>query len=163
MQHDRKFDDGLRGQKDPWRREWQPTPVFLPGKSHWQGSLTGYSPWGHKAAAAKSLQSCPTLCGPRDGSPPDSTIPRILQARTLELPFPSLTHESEKWKWSLSVVSDSQRPHGLQPTRLLCSWDFPGKRTGVGCHCLLQRGHKEMETIEHECKRAELVNVMQGN
>ena len=29
------------------------------------------------------------------------------------------------------------RPHGLQPTRLLCPWDFPGKSTGVGCHCLL--------------------------
>ena len=29
-------------------------------------------------------------------------------------------------------------PHGLQPTRLLCPWDFPGKNTGVGCHCLLQ-------------------------
>ena len=36
------------------------------------------------AAAAKSLQSCPTLCDPRDGSPPGSTVPGILQARTLE-------------------------------------------------------------------------------
>ena len=36
------------------------------------------------AAAAKSLQSCPTLCDPLDGSPPDSPIPGILQARTLE-------------------------------------------------------------------------------
>ena len=53
------------------------------------------------------------------------------------LPFPSPMHESEKWKWSRSVVSDSDRPHGMQPTRLLCPWDFPGKRTGVGCHCLL--------------------------
>ena len=34
-------------------------------------------------------------------------------------------------------MSDSSRPHGLQPTRLLCPWDFPGKSTGVGCHCLL--------------------------
>ena len=46
-------------------------------------------------------------------------------------------HESEKWKWSRSVVSDSLQPHGLQPTRLLRPWDFPGKSTGVGCHCLL--------------------------
>jgi len=53
------------------------------------------------------------------------------------LPFPSPVHESEKCKWSRSVVSDSSRPHGLQPTRLLHSWDFPGKSTGVGCHCLL--------------------------
>ena len=34
--------------KIPWRRKWQPTPVFLPGKSHGQRSLVGYSPWGHK-------------------------------------------------------------------------------------------------------------------
>ena len=42
---------------------------------------------GHRlaaAAAAESLQSCPTLCDPRDGSPPGSPIPGILQARTLE-------------------------------------------------------------------------------
>ena len=36
------------------------------------------------------------------------------------------------------VVSNSLRPHGLQPARLLCPWDFPGKNTGVGCHSLLQ-------------------------
>ena len=54
------------------------------------------------------------------------------------LPFPSLMHENEKWKWSCSVVSNSLRPHGLQPTRLLHPWDFPVKNTGVGCHSLLQ-------------------------
>ena len=45
-------DPGLNiflGQEDiPWRRKWQPTPVFLPGQSHGQRSLAGYSPWGHK-------------------------------------------------------------------------------------------------------------------
>ena len=35
-------------------------------------------------------------------------------------------------------MSNSLRPHGLQPSRLLCPWDFPGKSTGVGCHCLLR-------------------------
>ena len=53
------------------------------------------------------------------------------------LPFPSPMRESEKWKWSHSVESDPQQPHGLQPSRLLCPWDFPGRSTGVGCHCLL--------------------------
>ena len=36
------------GQEDPWRREWQLTPVFLPGESHGQRSLVGYNPWGYK-------------------------------------------------------------------------------------------------------------------
>ena len=54
------------------------------------------------------------------------------------LPFPSPMQESEKSKWSRSAVSDSSRRHGLQPTRLLHQWDFPGKSTGVGCHGLLR-------------------------
>ena len=127
------------------------------------------------------------LCDPIDGSPPGSSDPGILQARTLErvaisfsnawkwkvkvkslsrvwhfttpstavyqappslgfsrqehwsgLPFPPPMHESVKWKGSLSVLSDSLQPHGLQPTRLLCPWDLPGKSTGVGCHRLLR-------------------------
>ena len=38
----------IQGQKDPWRREWQPTPVFLPGEFHGQRSLVGHHPWSHK-------------------------------------------------------------------------------------------------------------------
>ena len=86
------------------------------------------------AAAVKSLQLCPTLCDPTDAEscPWDS-----LGKNTSGLPFPSPVHKSEKWKWSHSVLSNSSRPHGLQPARLLRPWDFPGKSTGVGCHCLL--------------------------
>ena len=40
------FDPGVR--EIPWRRAWQPTPVFLPGESHGQRNLAGYSPWGRK-------------------------------------------------------------------------------------------------------------------
>ena len=43
---DRGFDPWVR--KIPWRRKWQPTPVFLPGKFHGQKSLAGYSTWDHK-------------------------------------------------------------------------------------------------------------------
>ena len=39
---------------------------------------------------------------------------------------------------SCSLMSDFLQPHGLQPTRLLCLWDFPGKNTGVACHSFLQ-------------------------
>ena len=63
------------------------------------------------AAAAKSLQSCPTLCDLIDGSPPGSPVPESLgfsrQEHWSGLPFPSPMHESEKWKWSCSVVSNS--------------------------------------------------------
>ena len=47
-------------------------------------------------------------------------------------------HESEKWNGSHSVLSDSSWLHGLKPTRLFHPWDFPGKSTGVRCHCPLQ-------------------------
>ena len=53
------------------------------------------------------------------------------------LPFPFPVHEREKWKWSHLVMSDSLWPHGLQSTRLLRPWDFPGKSTGVGCHWIV--------------------------
>ena len=47
--------------KIPWRRAWQPTPVFLPGESHGQRSLAGYSPWGRKESdATEQLTLRPT-------------------------------------------------------------------------------------------------------
>ena len=61
----------------------------------------------HATATAKSLQWCPTLCDPIDGSPPGHQVPGILQARTLEwVAISSSVLESEKWKWSRSVVSN---------------------------------------------------------
>jgi len=57
------------------------------------------------AAAAMSLQSCPTLCDPRDGSPPGSPVPGILQARTLECVAISF---SNAWKWKVKVKSLSR-------------------------------------------------------
>ena len=54
------------------------------------------------AAAAKSLQSCPTLCNPIDGSPPGSPIPGILQARILEWVAVSFSYA---WKWKVKVKS----------------------------------------------------------
>ena len=57
------------------------------------------------AAAAESLQSCPTLCDPIDGSPPGSPVPGILQARTLEWVAISF---SNAWKWQVKVKSLSR-------------------------------------------------------
>ena len=89
---------------------------------------------------AKSLQSCPTLCDPRDSSPPGSPIPGILQARTLEWVAISF---SNAWKWKVKVKSLSRlwllvtpwtAAYQVPPSR-----DFLGKSTGVACHCLLRR------------------------
>ena len=55
-----------------------------PGNSHDLIFLYNHHSKSAAAAAAKSFQSCPTLCDPRDGSPPGSAVPGILQARTLE-------------------------------------------------------------------------------
>ena len=88
-------------------------------------------------AAAKSLQSCPTLCDPIDGSPPGSPVPGILQERTLEWVAISFSN-ARKWKVKVRLlsVSNSSQPHGLQPIRFLRPWDFPGKSAGVGCQHL---------------------------
>ena len=80
------------------------------------------------------------------------------------LPFPFPMHESEKWKWSCSVMFDSSWPPGLQPTRLLHPWDFPGKSTGVGCHCLLCNGillnHKKDQILSSVTTRIDLGVIM---
>ena len=60
--------------------------------------------YAYAATAAKSLQSCPILCNPRDGSPPGSPVPGILQARTLEWVAISF---SNAWKWKVKVKSFS--------------------------------------------------------
>ena len=75
-----------------WRREWQTTSVFLP----WEP---------HAAATSKSLQSCPTLGDPINGSLPGSAVPGILQARTLECVAISF---SNAWKWKVKVKSLSR-------------------------------------------------------
>ena len=67
-----------------------------PGVGDGQGSLACCSP------AAKSLQSCPTLCDPIDGSPPGFLVPGILQAKTLEWVAISF---SSAWKWKVKVKS----------------------------------------------------------
>ena len=48
--------------KIPWRKAWQPTPVFLPDKSHEQRSLEGYSPWDHKELDQLSMHTCWASC-----------------------------------------------------------------------------------------------------
>ena len=71
--------------------------------------------WFLLTAAASNL-SCVWLCDSIDGSPPDSPVPGILQARTLEWVAISFSNAwKEKWKWSCLVVSDSSDPMDYSP------------------------------------------------
>ena len=90
----------------PWCTAWDMVAETCSGPWFYTNSTTKLL--GHlsmslnlsAAAAAKSLQLCPTLCNPRDGSPPGSPIPGILQARTLEWVAISF---SNAWKWKVKV------------------------------------------------------------
>ena len=75
----------------------------------WKGRLSTRLPY---SAAAKSLQSCPTLCNPIDGSPPASSIPGILQAKTLEWVAISF---SNAWKWKVKMKSLSRGRRFMTP------------------------------------------------
>ena len=105
----------------------------------WMLAILIYVQWC-KAAAAKSLQSCPTLCDPKDGSPTGSPFPGTLQARTLEWAAISF---SSAWKWKVKSESEVTQscPTLSDPTD--CS--LPGSTVrGIfqqeywsGVHCLL--------------------------
>ena len=69
--------------EEPLPQSWHLLAITSQGGWEGAGALQGLFYKG-TTAAAKSLQSCPTLCDPIDGSPPGSPVPGILQARTLE-------------------------------------------------------------------------------
>ena len=110
----------------------------------WFDSWVGKIPWRRDRLLLLLLlsRSCRVwLCATPEmeahQAPPSLGLSR--QEHWSGLPCPSPMHESEKWKRSPSVVPDSSRHHGLQPTRLLRPWGSPGKSTGVGCHRPLRR------------------------
>ena len=87
-------------------------------------------------AAAKLLQSWPTLCDPIDGNPPGSPIPGILQARTLE--WVSISFSSA-WKWKVKVKSLSRDWPSATPWTAAfqaLSMEFSRQEYWSGCHCL---------------------------
>ena len=99
---------GQEGETCTWAGTWAPWGrhfCLFPGGT----TLESWLPWVMRSrplsfvlAAAKSLQSCATLCDPIDGSPPGSPVPGILQARTLEWVAISF---SNAWKWKVKVKS----------------------------------------------------------
>ena len=90
------------------------------------------------AAAAAKLLSCPSLCDPKDGSQPGSSVFGILQARILEwIKFLSPMHACMLSCFSRVQLCKTESSVGQKPNRLLHPQDSPGKNTGVAFHCLL--------------------------
>ena len=107
--------------EDPQEREWLPTPVFLPGESHGQRSLVGYSPWSHKELDTTEQL---TLCHFRDGErglQRFSSQPKVIKAVSLILRF-VLFWERERESvcvcvcvcWGHGMVWIKQRLHSLK-------------------------------------------------
>ena len=87
-------------------RIWESCRSQEPSSCSYYKNTTGLGAGSNEAAAAsKSLQLCPTLCDPIDGSPPGSPVPGILQARTLEWVAIAF---SNAWKWKVKVKSLSR-------------------------------------------------------
>ena len=136
----------------PWTAAYQaPASVGFSRQEYWSAGAIAFSV---SAAAAKSLQSCPTLCDPMVGSPPGSAVPGILQARTLEwvAKCRKVKSESEVAQSCLTLRDsmDCSLPgssvHGIFQARVL-EWGakslpqykmrFPGGASGkeLACRC----------------------------
>ena len=119
------------------------------GKFHAKmGSIKDRNGMDLTAAAAKTLQSCPTLCDPIDSSPPGSPVPGILQARALEWVAISF---SNAWKWKVKIESEVAQSCSTLSDLMDCS--LPGSSAhGIfqarvlewGANCLL----RSKDTIE---------------
>ena len=114
------------------------TLLFATGKAIYNVS----GPTGHSLTFTGQFPSAYSSTSPIVGATLVGSL-TVLE-RMIKPPLPDSSSPStsavvwSKSKWSCSVVSDSLRPHGLQPPRLLCLWIFPGKSTGVGCRFLLR-------------------------
>ena len=116
--------------------------MFLPGESHGQRSLEGYSQWGHKGRCDKPF-SVHTCLFYRRGNR-GAGVMKVSFLKTAELvswlhcrprsPRGSILSTCTRVQ-SRSTLCD---PVDYSPHRRLCPWDFPGKNTGMGCHFLLQ-------------------------
>ena len=98
----------FHSERRPW---WRSTTKSHPGERPGVGRGGLWNGMEARQQTAKSLQSCPTLCDPIDGSPPGSPVPGILQARTLEWVAISF---SNAWRWKVKVKS-------LSPIQLLAT------------------------------------------
>ena len=119
--------------EDPWRRKWQSHPVFLPGESHGQRSLVGYSPWGcrvrHSLATKEQEQEnregWSSLLGKDTVASWSTCLMKLKLTLDLSFSFVKFSQFSSV-QFSRSVVSNSLWPHESQHARPPCPSPSPG-------------------------------------
>ena len=118
------FDPWVR--KNPWRRQWHPTPVLLPGKFHGQRSLVGYSPWGRKESDMTErlhfhfTQSCSLRVQQHYCCSVTKSCPTLCDSVNCSIPgFPVLHHHLEFAQIHVHWVSDAVVEENAPKTLLL--------------------------------------------
>ena len=132
--------------KIPWRKKWQPTPVFLLGQSHGQRSLEGYSPWGCRFRCDWAQHEFYL------GKPAMATHSSTLALKIPWMEEPTRLLQSRGWRrvghnWvtSLSLFSFMHWRRKWQPTPVFLPGESQGRGSLVGCHLW---GRTESDTTE---------------
>ena len=112
----------------PWRRAWHPTPVFLPGESHEQRSLAGYSPWGHKEL---DITECLSNFLLSEGTG-DPRVERSCSPPPLVFWSSSTATEGQLLAWGSQFRANSCTHPQLIPEATAVSRGGPGPRQEMG-------------------------------
>ena len=120
--------------KIPWRREWQPTPVFLPEESHGQRSLVGYGPWGCKELDTTEQLPLFTLLVWFQSSGSQHGYLPLVQSTKLQ----SLAFKQTYWLISRVIfkITHTRTQFWPQSSRKQCSISFPWKLQKCVCVCV---------------------------
>ena len=139
-----KFDPWVG--KIPWRREWQPTPVFLPGESHGQRSLVGCSPWGRKESDTAECTGTHTTAGKDRGL---GNLEMFREGRGLE-------DVNRSWKELMGrlLVRISSRRSRLCPFWQWWEAEVGLLKTSVGCLGLLEDPEASARILSQEESQA---------
>ena len=132
-----------------WRRQWHPTPVLLPGKSHGRRSLVGCSPWGRQeldTAERLHFHFSLSCTGERNGNPLQcSCLENPREGEPGRLQSTGLLRVRHDWATSLSLFTFMHWRRKWQPTPVFLPGESQGWQSLVGC-CLW--GHTESHTTK---------------
>ena len=127
-----RFDPWVR--KIPWRMEWSPTPVFLPGESHWQRSLAGCSPWGHTSQTQLSDETTNQTVG--SDPPRKSRIASLTYSQLITTLITSIKSFHSNTQLSAYSITGGCSPARLTPNTFIRKSSKCASLYTISCHLL---------------------------